>query len=67
MTHISRFRAVLTAGLLALVLGTGFLAMSDPVAAQGHGYGHARGHGYGRHGGHGRSFGGHGGYGSHGY
>ncbi len=72
MTDASRFRAALTAGLFALAVGIGFVSLSDPAAAQGHGYGQSRGHGgsYGRHGGssrfgysggHGRSYGRHGG------
>ena len=53
MTDASRFRAALTAGLFALAVGIGFVSLSDPAAAQGHGYGQSRGHGgsYGRHGG----------------
>ncbi|MDN3626878.1 hypothetical protein [Methylobacterium isbiliense] len=70
MTHAPRFKTVLIAGLLALASGTGFVAMSDPAAAQGHSYGrHGRfgGHGgFGRHdyaGRHGELYGRHGGYG----
>jgi hypothetical protein len=34
MTHAPRFKAALTAGLLALALGTGFVAVGPSVAAQ---------------------------------
>ncbi|MBD8908185.1 hypothetical protein MZTS_16010 [Methylorubrum zatmanii] len=74
MTDAPRFGAALTAGLFALAVGIGFVSLSDPAAAQGHGYGQSRGHGgsYSRHGGfgrpgysggHGRSYGRHGGSG----